>query len=65
MADLGLQQGNINKSSYSSEDLFVFIDFLQEWASVHSCKTCKDEILKYRKDLMLELENRYINNIYL
>lgn len=63
--DLVQQQSNTDIKQLTNNQLLILIDFMQEWANSHSCYQVKNEILHKRKELIMELENRYVDSKYL
>lgn len=49
----------------TNKQLITLIDFIQDWANSLAQSCCKNKLLNKRKELLLELENRYIDNKYL
>lgn len=49
----------------TNKQLINLTDFMQDWANSLARSCCKDKIIHKRKELLSELESRYIDNTYI
>lgn len=49
----------------TNKQLINLTDFMRDWANSLARSCCKEKIIHKRKELLIELENRYIDDAYL